>query len=87
MARKARTHRPRPTVAPPGGATQVLEPASRDERPPAAAAPTLQRARARVAGVAPAPADYTYVKHDVIRIAIITFVLLGGMAALALLMR
>lgn len=85
MARKPRSQRSRSTYSAPAG-TQVLD--HDDDASPAAPAAVRQRPRP-VAHVAPAArvVDYSYVMHDVIRIAIITVVLIGGMIGISMVMR
>lgn len=89
MARKPRTQRSRPSVATAGN-TQVLDydedAAGVASSTPAAAPRQRPRPSAYVAPSARV-VDYSYVTHDVIRIAIITVVLIGGMIGLSFMMR
>ncbi|MSQ10693.1 MAG: hypothetical protein EXR52_06785 [Dehalococcoidia bacterium] len=87
MARKPRTQRSRLSAAG-NGVTQVFDydEDAAGEATPAAAARQRSRPSAYVAPSARI-VDYGYVKHDVVRIAIITVVLVGGMIGLSFTMR
>lgn len=78
---RARQQRPRVSSPP-------ARPASAAAAPPTPVSQATRPARAGVGAATRTPAmDYSYVKHDLIRIGVLAVVLMGAMGALAFMVR